>query len=461
MTHFMEQIGLYILSATLTLSPVGEAVDNYDRDLARLTTESYDTVFFSMYPTAHYEEEDYSYFRAMDIVKGELCIPGSNTLGIYMDTAMHSENQVSTIYLGISPQQMDGACICSILDTYPDTMFEIALSYPEIIYWQGLSTAEYEGALQAYKDFCSQVIPYDNARVQLFGSAEWLICNPANYTEDGDTNPEVSRILMANTDGSHGYALTADTMDNSLEDMKALLDDYRTHAPVYPDLQGTDIVFIGDSIFGEYRDSMSVPGVVAGLTGARVFNLGVGGMSATEQNGNPLSLTALLNSLTEQDTSYLPEGCSILQDVNDFLYRPDDAGDTVFILNFGLNDYFGGLPVGSGDSQGTASYSGALRNAVSRLQKAFPGSRIIVNTPNFTVYYENGKEVMSPQGGILTDYVAAAQGLSQIPGVTVFDSYREIPVDPEHFQVYLTDGCHLNEQGRFLLGSRLASLLSE
>ncbi len=461
MMQFMEQIGLYILSATLTLSPVGTAVDRYDRDLARLTTESYDTVFFSMYPTAHYEEEDYSYFRAMDIVKTELCIPGSNTLGIYTDAAMHSQNQVSTVYLGISPREMDGGYISSVLESYPETMFEIALSYPEIAYWQGLSAAEYEGALQAYKDFCSQVIPHDNARVQLFGGAEWLICNPANYTEDGDTNPEVSRVLMANTDGSHGYSLTEDTMEDALADMKALLDDYRACPPVYPDLQGTDIVFIGDSIFGEYRDSMSVPGVVAGLTGARVFNLGVGGMSATEQSGNPLSLTALLNSLTKQDTSYLPEECSVLQDVKDFLYRPDDGGDTVFILNFGLNDYFGGLPVGSDASGDATSYSGALRNAVSRLQEAFPGSRIIINTPNFTVYYENGEEVMSPQGGVLTDYVAAAQSLSQMPGVTVFDSYREIPVDPEHFQVYLADGCHLNEQGRFLLGSRLASLLSE
>lgn len=443
----------------LHYKPIWEKEKQYERDITRLTTESYDTLFFSMYPTEYYNEEDYAYFRAMDIVKTELSIPDAETLNTYMDTAMNSGNEVTTIYLGITPDMIDTRTISNFLEDYPTCMFEIVLSYPDINYWLHQEEAAYLSVIQAYEDFAADIITYENARIQLFSGTEWLICNPGNYMDTLNTNMETSKMLMANTDGSHHYALCPDTMEEAFENMRNLVASYRKTPPNYPDLSNMDIVFIGDSIFGNYTDSMSIPGVVNGLTSARVYNLGIGGMSAANRSDNTLSLSVVLDAITEGDTSGLPMDSVAMQDTTTFLNREKSDAPLVFVLNFGLNDYFDGLPVDSSDALDADSYKGALRLAIYTLKESYPDAQVILITPNFTIQYENGEQIMSENGGRLKNYVDAVIMLGEEMKVAVLDSYGTMPVNEENSSEYLADGCHLNERGRFFLGSHLIELI--
>lgn len=76
-------------------------------DFEQLKSETYDTVFVSMYPIDYYEEEDYAYFRGMNLLKCQYIVPNSKILKCYMDQIVKSENPVTTIYLGIDPVKTD------------------------------------------------------------------------------------------------------------------------------------------------------------------------------------------------------------------------------------------------------------------------------------------------------------------------------------------------------------------
>ena len=62
----------------------------------------------------------------------------------------------------------------------------------------------------------------------------------------------------------------------------------------------------------------------------------------------------------------------------------------VFVINFGLNDYFGGHPVSTDDPQDLGTYTGALRQGIAALKEAYPEAAIIVQVPTYTNFFSEG-----------------------------------------------------------------------
>lgn len=431
------------------------------QDLQRLQAESYDTVFFSMYPVNHYQEEDYTYFRAMDIVKAELSIPNEKLLQKYVTTAFESGNPISTAYLGVQPDKLSPLEVADIVEDYPGTLFEIILPYPQISYWTELKEQNCSEMLQCYQDFATALMGYENAQIYLFAGTQWLVCNPGNYTDTFQTNEDISRTLMCNTDNAHGYLLTPDTVTGAFQQLQQLVQTYREAPLSYPDASQYDIVFLGDSIMGNYTDSASVPGVVQGLTGAQVYNCGYGGEGAALSEQTEIPLPDIVNAIINHTPEILPREVQVYKGVDAFLNRENPCERLMFVINYGLNDYFTGVPVDGEDTYDITTYTGALRQAVKDLQAAYPEARILLNTPTFTVYFENGEQIMSASGGQLVDYVEAVKKVGQELDVAVLDTYSLMPTTAENWQTYLTDGCHPNETGRFLLGSFIADCIEK
>ncbi len=425
-------------------------------DYKRLSSESYDTVFLSMYPNDNIKEEFFSFYKDMTAVVTSYEIPDLATLKSYFEYISESDNTVSTIYLGIRPDRADASALLELLQAYPDVQFEIILAHPSLEYWQSLSEKKCNELLQAYRDFILPLMGQEHISLYHFGASEWLIANPANYEEMFLTNTDISRTLLLLADQKLEYYLTSDNAENVLDAMNTLIVNKRTTPANYPDLSNWNIVFFGDSIIGNFTSSTSIPNVTGGLTHAHVFNLGYGGGSAAETDSNNFSLPDAVNVFLQKELDTVPTDAVQLRAGMDAYLQAPEQEQLCFIINFGLNDYFSGLPIASEDPYDKYTYAGALRSSVKELQSAYPNAYIVLVTPNYTSYFGSGTERMSASGDILENYANAVIALSEELQVGLLDNYNELGINDDNWPSYLSDGCHPNETGRFIIGQRIA-----
>lgn len=434
-------------------------------DLKLLSQTRYDSAFLSMFPIDNFEEDDYAYYRAMTLVKTSYNIPDYKTLNTYMKRIAKSGNTVHTIYLGVRPDKLSSEKLLPLLQKYPNVTWEIILAYPSLDYWKLLSEEDAVSLLQDYRDFScgltASALP--NTHLYSFCAAQWLISNPSNYTEEFLTTQDISRTVMLHADTGHDYLLTAENITDTFDSLTQLVASRRASPAVYPDLSRWDIVFFGDSVIGNYNDSTSIPGVLAALTNANVYNCGWGGTSASynKETAESASLTEMTAAFIRRDTDDFPVDSQACAGLNSYYQSGSPDRQLCFVLHYGLNDYYTGAPVATQDPYDINSFEGALRAAVNQLKKAYPDACILLSSPNFTSYFSNGTQKQSETGGIATDYVNAVLEIAAENHCLVLDNYTETGINAENHSVYLGDGCHPNERGRFIIGSLMAQKLGQ
>jgi len=448
--------GVLVLCLLAAVAYVLIRYHKYTKDFMALRTESYDTVFFSMYPISNYDEADYAYFRGMNVVKSSVEIADSKILKTYMDIAAGTENVLSTVYLGVDPVLTDTEDIFQISLENPGIMFEIVLAYPELNYWLSMEESECRKVWETYREFAGNVLGLENVRVYYFCNEEWLLCNPGNYVDTYNTNKEVSNILMCHSDYLHNNILDVNNFHVRFDRAWELIEMHRAAPMEYSDLSELEIIFFGDSVIGNYADSTSVPGVVNGLTGAKVYNCGVGGTNAAFSPNKTCSLTEIVNAFIGQDLSMIPAETQAYSGIEQYTQEGDKSKQKMFVLNYGLNDFFRGVPISLEDPFDRTSYSGAIRTAVCALKEAYPDADILLLTPNKTIEYGAGEQIQSEIGSKLQDYADAVINLADESDVEVLDNFHELPINIEKYWELLEDGTHPNGQGRFLIGMRIA-----
>jgi len=433
------------------------------RDFKRLYSEDYDTVVLSMYPMNNCPEERYTYWRGMDAVVTEHEIPNLFTLKCYLKMLGH-KGTVSTVYLGVLPHELDASELAPLLLAHSGTKFEVILPHPQLDYWLSLSTEECDSLLQTYRDFIPPLLNHFTISPYFFGGTEWLVCNPANYEDTFATSPQATETLMLHSDVDHEFVITSATKPSPTAPIDALADliaNYRAQPVEYPDLSDWNIVFLGDSVIGNYTNTTSIPEVVGGLTNANIYNLGLGGGSASKYpEREDYSLSDIVDALITQSPEALPEDKQVYTGMTELLEDNPD-GTYCFVINYGLNDYFAGAPIASDDPYDRYTFSGGYRQAIQTLREAYPDACILLNTPNYTVNFNYGMDYRFDQQSTIVDYVNTLQALATELNVGLLDNYNELGITKENFPTYLSDGCHPNETGRFLIGKRIALTLGE
>ena len=66
---------------------------------------------------------------------------------------------------------------------------------------------------------------------------------------------------------------------------------------------------------------------------------------------------------------------------------------------------------------------------------------------------------MSEHGHQHVDYVEALIALANEQDIELLDVYHQLDINADNHPVYLLDGCHPNERGRFLIGQLIAEQL--
>ena len=237
--------------------------------------------------------------------------------------------------------------------------------------------------------------------------------------------------------------------------------------------QGNELqlVFLGDSIFDNNRDGTGVPYLTAVQCNADVYNLAIGGTTATLDQTEPAEnetwesrgLQGVVKAMKKQIPTTIFEGTR----AKEILDNPDiDFSKTdYFIVEYGINDYFSGFPRSYDDKPYSRyTYSGALRNAISELRELAPDCTIILCPPHYCQFFNGDRfvgdsNVTDKGAGTLMDYKGTCEYIAGEQQTLFLDTYDDLGINGYTADEYLEDGIHLTEKGRQIYADALARLI--
>lgn len=430
-----------------------------------LDTEGYEAVFATMDGEFYFSEQEFLDYRGLKVVKPSARLEKLEHIWRLTELVSEKSESVHTVYLQINPMQLyknleDGMQWQETLETYMATpiqesegvTFEILLSYPQLSYLAELTDAEWNEFKQVYFSFVESLSGLENVFVYYLGDKEWLNRNPLNYETDFMVNQMVEKSILLSTFCDRKYTVTPAEMQILFAELEELFGFYR--ARKYPDLSEWSFVFLGDSIIGNDRSTCSVPSVVSAFSGARTYNCAKNGAAATYDREAEVSFLDVTEAIISGDVESIVN-VELADGIKAF--KEEYAGGKLcFVLNYGLNDYFVGYPTeDKANTYNRETYAGALRTGIGQLKQAYPDALIIVMLPTYTVLYEEGTQIMGDAGAQLTEYRRMACSVAEEMGVLWKDNFTDIPLDIHTHTTILADGTHLNEMGRYVLGTQI------
>lgn len=242
--------------------------------------------------------------------------------------------------------------------------------------------------------------------------------------------------------------------------------------------QAVQLVTFGDSVFGEIRDETAIPTQISERLGMSCFNAAFGGtrMARADREHrldyakDSLCMVGLMKSLWADDfgvqqTARIRESnTEYFEETVDGLANIDFSKAELVLIQHGLNDYYSGTAISNeANPYDEYTFAGALRTSLSILVEKYPDIRIVIVTPTYTWYVQDGLtcEELDMGYGVMEDYVTAELAVAEEFGIEVIDLYHDfLPHEKwEDWELYTRDGLHPNEAGRALIAERIAEEL--
>ena len=237
--------------------------------------------------------------------------------------------------------------------------------------------------------------------------------------------------------------------------------------------QGNELqlVFLGDSIFDNNRDGTGIPYLTAVQCNADVYNLAIGGTTATirptESAENEKWESRGLMGVVKAMQKIIPTDIFVGTRTKEILDNPDiDFTKTdYFIIEYGINDYFEGTPISNLDEPYSVyNYVGALRCAISELRDLAPDCTIVICPPHYCMFYNGDRYVgdsnVTDKGfGTLRDYMEICEYVAGENNTLFLNTYYDLGIDGYTADEYLEDGIHLTAEGRQIYADALAKMI--
>jgi len=439
-------------------------------ELAQLSEGTYDSVLLSMHSSRYFTEEDFLTYLGQTAFVASRPLSDVEELSPYLDGALGTGGEISHVYLCLDPGLLWEAAgkdakrwqssltdhLYSYIRKHPGVSFEVLLPYPQLDYWLSLSSEQLDALVTAYRTFADGLYAYPNAKIFFPGSQYWLMVNPDNYEDTlFDANELITQKLFLLSFCDAVYQITPENEDACWNAFRETIDREREAPTRYPDLSDWCLVFFGDSIFGNYSGSFSVPGYVSGLSRAVTYNCASGGSSASMGTEGFFDFPNVIDV-------FFTENRLILNDDRQILYPDEFEKDDVsskelcFIINFGINDYISGAVIENpADPFDIGTFKGGLRHCITRLRERFPQARYVLVSPTRLGV------VPQRQAAALTDYIRALEELSQEMDLYFIDNYHDFIITEDNLSDYLPDGCHPNEEGRLGMAVRIMDFMED
>ena len=213
-------------------------------------------------------------------------------------------------------------------------------------------------------------------------------------------------------------------------------------------LEGKNVYFLGDSITagaGASEEKNRFVNVFATLSGANVYNYGVGGTRIGVQKFPTLNFP-------EYDENFLIRAKKI-----------GENADMVVVFG-GTNDWgHGDIPIGDSADCDETTFSGCLNLLCKYLSDRFGKEKLLFLTPLRRFGEENiygeGKKVVPSRP--LCDYVTQIKEIVSSYKIDILDLYQSGLPKPEikGLSEYSFDGTHPNDKGHYIIAKTIYDYL--
>lgn len=241
------------------------------------------------------------------------------------------------------------------------------------------------------------------------------------------------------------------------------------------------IVCLGDSIIGNVRDDTSVTGVMESILGEPVLNGAFGGTCASIGNveerptfhEDSMNLVRLVDSISSKDFSTQLYDISSNQFGLDYfkpalfeLSEVDYNQVEILFIEHGINDFSAGRPLDNPNNpKDVYTYGGALRYAIETLTNEYPEMQIVLVTPLYCYFKENGERALDSETadfgyGPLENYVELELKIAKEYGIPCIDNFHYLGINSSNIDEFALDGIHLNKKGRSKLAKSLSNYVN-
>ncbi len=229
------------------------------------------------------------------------------------------------------------------------------------------------------------------------------------------------------------------------------------------------VVFLGDSQLDNFRDETGIAYLVAQYCDANVYNLAMGGTAASllpgEKHGiDEWESRCFLGMVYAITGKVEPELFSKYTAYN--IFKSCDFSKTdVFVIEYGLNDYFNGAAVNNPDNVlDLETYGGALHVGIDNLKQAYPNATFILCGPNYAQFFKNNQylgdgNMLSNGKATLQEYAKTADQIAAEFNIGYLDAYWGLGINSYTADQYLMDGVHLSAEGRRSYAQMLSRII--
>ena len=432
----------------------------FQNNMDRLASEKFDSFYYSFLGSSIEDAGDFPKFfgsTPIFITPSDIEYEDTNVLldkAVAKDGLKYAFFEIDPVTFSAGDGKTEFEYLNNMIEKYSDVSFYAILSYPSVSYWKSLSESDRKKTFEIYESCIKTLSHNDNIHMYWPGNNKWLIESSENYI-NGIPDSSVALNLLILTTCNLKYSVTktsfADESDKLLEIIK---EDVK-----YPDLSDKEIVFFGDSIMGNYHGPLSIPGESQSLSNSKAYNLGIGGTSAIGDFNELVDAFLENGSLPEIEDEYF------LSELNRFENEHDADKELYFVINYGVNDYFMGVPahVNTGSPYADYeydSYESAMTDGIIKLKSAYPNAKICILSPIYTNFFEAGERIMSDAGSPLQDYRDIGKNKTEKYGTEWIDSLNLIEINEDNYEMYLLDEVHPNFDGIYLMSDSIIRFIA-
>lgn len=439
----------------------------------QLQSDEVQGLFCAMFPLDTYDADDFAFYKGIHTVMLEEPLRSGEELVSYVESVLLQHQYLQEIYIGLSKpmEELDEETLKerelayiepweydlqALIAQFSEIEFKLILEYPSAYTLASFTESEKELLFDWYEfvaDLFSSGMPHVKAYMP--GAEVWALGNRANYLKNGVPNEAVAEFVLGQIICMDRFVLDSKNVDDKLE---ALEEAIETDLTLSKEKNEYTYVFFGDSVIGNFTDSMSIPGVVKGFTNGTVINCGYGGMAAAKRVGNNYGITDIVDAFLSGDYTLFAYSSELsaqtaMEGIMTFYDKHTKVNEEklVFFLSLGLNDYMSGCPLEENGANDVYSFEGAIKIAVDKLREAYPKAKIILMSPNYLGLFAGGTEEIN--GHTLEDFIKLLEKMNFELDTLYIDVYDESGITEENEEEFLSDHVHPNEYGRYDIGT--------
>ena len=355
-----------------------------------------------------------------------------------------SANPGLLAYIEVDPTNLDLDRFYNMLKDNPDDTYYIIMRPYSLEKWKKIiEKGEEFDYIESCKNFANKMLSLSNMNLYYYGNKDWMTKNPFYFNEKGVVSErgmyEIYAEIEASVKGIYSTKLNINIIETQVVVPK-IVDEVYTDILESNRVEGENIVFLGDSMYGKDKNHSGIAEITAKLLNGNCFNYAIGGTSIYGEDSG--DLTNIVKILEASETGDFSEACvpeELVDIANTTKFNPKYV-----VLRYGYNDY--------SSQNDIDKFANTLNENIDKIKALFPETQIILSTPTVSPI-DFGYKIS------LETYANTIVEVGEKKGINVLNNYILDQNLLDKSEEILIDGVHYNVNGRFRQAVRLAEFI--